>query len=97
MLYGIPRATEDLDVIAIVPTNDRQFLLELAGRGTKLHQKHKVYLDYVTVLTALPEDYNQRLGEMCSDKFNHIKLFALDPYDLTLSKLERNTEKDRND
>jgi len=29
--------------------------------------------------------------------FNHLRLFALDPYDLALSKLERNIERDRDD
>ncbi len=28
---------------------------------------------------------------------NHLRLFALDPYDLALSKLERNTQRDRDD
>jgi len=27
----------------------------------------------------------------------HLRLFALDPYDLALSKLERNTQRDRDD
>jgi hypothetical protein len=29
--------------------------------------------------------------------FRHLRLFALDPYDLALSKLERNIERDRDD
>lgn len=29
--------------------------------------------------------------------FGHLRLFALDPYDLALSKLERNIERDRAD
>jgi hypothetical protein len=97
MLYGIPRTTEDIDVITIAPIMNRLRLLELAGIGTKLHQKYRVYLDYVTVLTALPEDYDQRLAEMFSNTFHYIRLYALDPYDLILSKLERNTQKDRED
>ena len=32
-----------------------------------------------------------------SGGFNHLRLFALDPYDLALSKLERNTQRDRDD
>ena len=28
---------------------------------------------------------------------NHLRLFALDPYDLALSKIERNTQRDRDD
>ena len=29
--------------------------------------------------------------------FSHLRLFALDPYDLALTKLERNTQRDRDD
>jgi len=29
--------------------------------------------------------------------FRHLRLMALDPYDLALTKLERNIERDRND
>ena len=34
---------------------------------------------------------------MFAKTFNHLRLFALDPYDLALSKIERNTQRDRDD
>jgi hypothetical protein len=34
---------------------------------------------------------------MFAKTFNHLGLFALDPYDLALSKIERNTQRDRDD
>jgi hypothetical protein len=34
---------------------------------------------------------------MFANTFNHLRLFALDPYDLALSKIERNTQRDRDD
>jgi hypothetical protein len=34
---------------------------------------------------------------MFARTFNHLRLFALDPYDLALSKIERNTQRDRDD
>jgi hypothetical protein len=34
---------------------------------------------------------------MFPGSFNHLRLFALDPYDLALSKLARNTQRDRDD
>ena len=46
---------------------------------------------------SLPEDYETRLIEMFPGQFKNIKLFALDPYDLILSKLERNEGYDRDD
>jgi hypothetical protein len=35
--------------------------------------------------------------ESFPDRFKNIRLFVLDPYDLVLSKLSRNAEKDRQD
>ena len=34
---------------------------------------------------------------MFAKTFNHLRLCALDPYDLALSKIERNTQRDRDD
>ena len=60
------------------------------GRGSDLHRKYGVYLDIVGV-APLPEDYESRLTEIFPDAFERIRLLALDPYDIALSKLERNT------
>jgi hypothetical protein len=53
-------------------------------------------LHHVAV-TNLPEDYAPRLTEMFPRMFESLRLFAPDPYDLILSKLERNNAKDRDD
>jgi Nucleotidyltransferase of unknown function (DUF6036) len=55
-----------------------------------------VYLQIVGVVT-LPEDYESRLIEMAPETFKHLRLLALDPYDLALSKIERNSQRDRDD
>jgi hypothetical protein len=34
---------------------------------------------------------------MFAKTFSHLRLYALDPYDLALSKIERNTQRDRDD
>ena len=34
---------------------------------------------------------------MYPGRFEHLRLYALDPYDLILSKLERNSQNDRDD
>ena len=93
MLYGLKRPTADVDVLAIKPRVD---LTPRAGKGSPLHRKHGVYLDVVTVLEAYPEDYEQRLTELLPGAFNRLRLRALDPYDLVLTKL-RNSPKDRED
>jgi hypothetical protein len=96
MLYGLARTTADVDVVLITPSGEIKPLLGLAGKGSLLHRKHKVYLDFVTV-AVVPEDYDQRLKGMFSSAFKRLRLFALDPYDIALTKLERNTQRDRDD
>lgn len=53
-------------------------------------------MDYVGV-AKVPEDYEGRLTEMFPKEYKHLRLCALDPYDLALSKLERNIQRDRDD
>jgi hypothetical protein len=61
-----------------------------------LHRKYRIYLDRVGVAT-IPENYEDRLVEMVPGAYRHLRLMALDPYDIALSKLERNNQKDRGD
>jgi hypothetical protein len=72
--------------------------LELGMQGGPLHKKYKIYLDRVGV-AKVPENYNyeDRLTEIFPRTFKHLRLLALDPYDLALSKLERNIQRDRDD
>jgi Nucleotidyltransferase of unknown function (DUF6036)/Acetohydroxy acid isomeroreductase, NADPH-binding domain len=95
-LYGLVRSTADVDVITIAPRSVGQHLLGMAGKGSKLHRKYGMYLDFVTV-AAIPEDYDQRLTEMFPGAFEHLRLLAFDPYDIALAKLERNIQRDRDD
>jgi hypothetical protein len=53
-------------------------------------------LDVVTV-AQVPCDYEDRVVEMFPGEFKHLRVVALDPYDLALAKLERNLERDRAD
>lgn len=48
-------------------------------------------------LTSAPESYEERLTELFPGQFKYLRLFALDPYDLALSKLSRNIPVDRDD
>jgi hypothetical protein len=92
--YGFPRSTGDIDFYTAIPANTN--LIDIAGEGTPLAKKHKVWLHRANVM-SLPEVYETRLIEMFPGQFKNIKLFALDPYDLILSKLERNEGYDRDD
>jgi len=94
VIYGAVRSTSDLDSIATVQRNPA--LLSYVGQGSELHKKHKVYLDPVGV-APLPENYEDRLMEVFQGLFRNLRLFTLDPYDIALTKIERNTERDRDD
>jgi len=96
VFYDMPRSTGDVDVIAISPKSEMQNLISRSGQGSALHRKHKLYLQFVGVATV-PDGYEERLTEIFSEPFQNIRLLALDPYDLALSKLERNSQRDRDD
>jgi hypothetical protein len=96
VLYGFSRETSDHDVLLVAPQEQRTQLLELGAWGGTLHKKYKVYLDYVSV-AKVPEDYEARLTEMFAGAFKRLRICALDRYDLALSKLERNIQRDRDD
>jgi hypothetical protein len=96
LIYGLARPTADVDTLSIVPLQQQTALLERGGKGSPLHQKHGVYLDVVTVACP-PADYEVRLTEIFPGTYQRLRLFALDPYDLALTKLSRNIERDRED
>ena len=96
--YGLSlRETVDVDFLlarTAVPMSD---LHDVAGEHSALHQRHRVYLQHVTVVTP-PCDYAIRLQSMFpATSWQKLRLYALDPTDLALSKLERNAERDRED
>jgi hypothetical protein len=94
--YGLKRPTADVDVLSVTPGDGLRKLLDLAGKGTDLARKYRLYIDHVTIATA-PESYEARLRAVFADQFKKLRLFALDPYDLVLAKLERNIDVDRDD
>ena len=96
LMYGFSRPTGDVDVLEITPAPAGRSVLELGMQGSPLHKKYRVYLDRVGV-AKVPEHYEDRLIEMFPRAFKHLRLLALDPYDLALSKLERNIQRDRDD
>ena len=96
VLYERPIETYDVDYVAVVPHQESATLEKIAGRGSELAKKHRVCLQFVTV-AEVPENYELRLAEMCPGRFSKIRLLALDPHDIALSKLTRNYPIDRRD
>ncbi len=96
LVYGLPRPTADIDVCEVAPSAAKAEVITLAGQGSPLHQKHRVYLQIVTMAT-LPYSYEERLAEVLKGPFSRLRLFVLEPHDLALSKLGRSSDVDIED
>ena len=94
--YGLPRSTNDLDYFSIEPYACAAELETIAGQGSALARKRKLHLQRAGV-ASLPEGYDERLIELYPGHFKNLRLFVPDPYDLVLSKLTRNADRDRED
>jgi Nucleotidyltransferase of unknown function (DUF6036) len=96
IVYGVSRTvpTGDLDYISAHPSNHEE-LNRLAGQGSALAKKHKVFLQLVGV-GDYPENYESRLKTL-ELGLGRLNLRVLEPYDLVLSKLTRNNPKDMQD
>lgn len=96
MLHGLPRPTVDVDFLTVIPVDKTAPLQSLAGEGSTLHKKYGVYLQHVGVVTV-PENYRKRLRPMFPGAFHRLLLLGPEAHDLALSKLERNSTRDRED
>jgi hypothetical protein len=95
--YGIGRETSDIDFLTVVAQSPDDDIEALAGLGSKLHRKYRLYMQHVGITTP-PADYASRLTRMFPGApWKRLTLFALDATDVALSKLERNVERDRED
>jgi hypothetical protein len=93
--YGLVRATGDVDVLESAGT-DKATIARLAGRGSALHKRHRVYIDIVTV-AEVPDDYDTRLLTMDIEELRRLRLKVFERHDLVLAKLCRNIDRDRED
>jgi len=96
VVYDLPRTTADLDYVAIVPNSANAELQTLAGQESELAKKYRVHLQYTGGVSDIPEDYEERLITVPFG-LSELTIKVLDPYDLVLSKLTRNSPKDRED
>jgi len=95
-LYGLPRPTGDIDYITALPGEEVETVQAIAGPESKLARKYGVHVQYVTI-ADVPDDYEQRLVEIFPQRFKNLRLLALDPHDIVLSKLTRNKPVDDED
>jgi hypothetical protein len=96
MLYALPRPTADVDCLTVIPVGTIAPLVSFAGQGSDLHRQFGVYMQHVGIVTV-PEDYEDRLMPMFPAAYRQLRLMGLEAHDLALSKLERNSSRDRED
>ena len=96
LYYDLPRPTNDLDYVEVVPHDSMAALQQIGGPESTLGRKHRVHFQYVGV-ASLPESYDERLIERFRGRCRRLRLFVLEPHDLALSKLSRNSPIDRAD
>jgi hypothetical protein len=93
--YGIGRSTGEIDFLSISTVCAEDNVERVGGLGSSLYEKYRVSVQYAGI--AIPTcDYADRLREMYPNSpWNNLRLFALDPIDVALAKLERNSDRDR--
>ena len=93
--FGLTRTTGDLDLIE-VPAKTATELLEIAGKGTPLAKRHRMYIDIVAVGFP-PHNYSDRLIKLNLPGLVKLQLFLFEKHDIVLSKLSRAIERDWED
>lgn len=94
-LYGLPRPTGDIDYIEVKPQEAADEINQVGGPGSELAKKHRLNFQNVAI-ADWPDGYESRLDTL-NLNLRNLKLAALEPYDLLLSKVPRNSPKDRED
>ena len=93
--YGFGRETADLDVLTVIPREVAEQVFQFAGKGSALQKKYRVHIEHVGVANY-PAGYESRLVR-AFPIWPKVRLWALEPHDLALTKLERSNERDIRD
>lgn len=89
VLHGLPRRTGDIDLLAVLPHDRLDILLQLAGPDSRLARKYGIHIHFVGVAEP-PEDYQERLVPIAPGHFQKLRLYALELHNIVLAKLTRN-------
>jgi len=96
LLLDHSRPTGDVDCIEVLPHRSAPDLDRIAGSASLLAAQHKLHLQRVSVADK-PCDYAGRLLDATPAGFRNLVIKVLDPYDLILTKVQRNFPRDRQD
>ena len=96
VLSRLPRPTGDVDFIEVRPGHAGAELLQIAGEGTPLAERHRLHFQRVTI-AEYPAEYETRLIDITPGALRKLRLMALEVHDVVLAKLSRNSPRDRAD
>jgi hypothetical protein len=94
------RGTKDSDIFETtdLTDEDKQRLRVLAGKGTALHERRRLYIDIVSNgLPFLPQGPIWHPVPEVNGELQHLELVALDVVDVVVSKLKRFNANDQSD
>ena len=94
------RGTKDSDILGVDPILGAmaENLLSMAGKDSRLHRKHKVYLDIVGAgVPFFPNPTNWLPATDLNARLRSFEVHILDVTDVVVSKLKRFSEPGRND
>jgi hypothetical protein len=78
-LYGLARATADVDIIEARGGADLNDLKRIAGPQSELARRHHIYFDVVTTANV-PEHYAERLVDVFPGEFKNLLLKSFEPH-----------------
>jgi hypothetical protein len=96
VLWGLQRPTGDVDFIECEPSSAVEEVIGIAGEGSELARRFNIHLHRVGV-AEYPEAYVSRLSDITPEGFVRLRLMALEVHDVALSKIGRNSPRDRAD
>ena len=97
---GYERGTKDSDVLetAEITADVKTRMLDLAGKGSTLHAKHRLFIDFVSRGTPfLPQTATYHLQAGLNAELRHFEIEVLDVVDVVVAKLKRFHAADRGD
>ncbi len=94
------RGTKDSDVLKARDLSDEttEQLLKLAGKGTEIHNRHRLYVDLVSnSIPFLPQKPNWITLPDLGSELTHFEISVLSVVDVVVSKLKRFSANDIED
>lgn len=94
------RGTKDSDVLETIQmtAEARAQLIALAGQGTEIHARHRLYIDIVpSGLPFLPQPARFRPVDGVNSLLRYFRVDVLDVVDVVVSKLKRFNANDQGD